>query len=77
MSFNMNDNQMCNDCGFRIAECDRCACCRACCDCSQDREALQWITKALDALDDIFARRDEKPPIERKVSRRFRGKMDE
>ena len=69
---------MCSDCGMRWVQCDKCNCCSACCDCDNGEDIqAKYIIQALDALNDIFARRDQRPPIERKYSRRFRGKMDE
>lgn len=35
MSYNMDDENMCNDCGVRLVQCDMCGCCSACCDCEE------------------------------------------
>lgn len=33
MSYNMDDENVCNDCGLKLVECDMCSCCGGCCDC--------------------------------------------
>lgn len=36
MPYNMNEENMCNDCGIKLVECDMCECCAACCDCDDE-----------------------------------------
>lgn len=40
MSYNMDDENVCNDCGIKPVECDMCECCSACCDCEDETEII-------------------------------------
>lgn len=40
MTYNMNDENVCNDCGIKIVQCDMCGCCAACCDCGGDASGV-------------------------------------